>query len=366
MSDHDGLLETAITAARIGGETNYPVLVGGDLSVQSYGIETSGIGWNSYLRKGKALAIETAFREGRAVRREVMVVRYMGGSLRPRMTLPLAGGRGNVELYDLRSVRPTTVVARGSLVYGHETPYELLTRLDTSGEPRNETLVSYLRDGSLDAPDDLMSEEVLSLRRERFDDWLIVLPDEWSSADEEQRMRALAEQAQMASNFELLATDYAQDAIDVTLTLSRANGERIASASLPTLLGRSLSIALGNERIYHPDTEVEIAPKASAQRLMSGLLFDGLAVWMKASRGANGAIHLELRGGAHLVGTNEPYQVGNPSADGLLDQARRERLFTAERMRLEPVGGEGRRWVRQIGSLARGSQDLRLPTDIRQ
>ena len=129
------------------------------------------------------------------------------------------------------------------------------------------------------------------------------------------------------------------------------------------LVGSSVSLALGNDQLYFDDIDVEVAHRAGGHQLKTALLFDGLALWTRVGRGVNGSLNLDIRGGVHLVGDIEQFECADREVNGILDQAERERLFVAERVRLDG-GAQGKRYVRELGDLSGAGDGLRIVVEL--
>jgi len=298
----------------------------------------------TFLPAGKALVLASDIDLTGGEKREVVIVRQIGGGLPMRHELPLSDGGARLILADLGALAPPGVRSSGSLFSRASTALDWHFHHEhtlRSGLTRGEQ-DRFMAMDLIDTGQDYASLDKLG----RF---LVSIPYSIEPSEDEPGLRS--EQEEVVGTFDSLL---ASDALyDVELTVRNAGAEPL-QALMPLRAGAGAATVLGVQSVEVHDYDVEVASHAAVADSQMRLLLDGLCLWLEVTPTASGALVLEVHGGAQLAAPQTRFELGGQVAH-FVHQTSVEKLILNERALMEQADGA---WTAAFGDTSTGGLSL--------
>ena len=311
---------------------------------QTYDLIGSGFAFDALLRKDQALVLHDRIDLSRERRDEVIVLRWTGGELPFTKTLHHGPAGEELVAIDLDFAAPFGLRAGGSLVDPAGLPFKLFEWI--SGGTEEGILGVRLEEYSSSYAMDLISSQSDSLSMLSVGRHTLIRYFDYSGvagADAAREMAKVRAAIQGMQSEERL--------IEFGVKLSRLGkwaGTPIV-ASFPLRLNHSAAVALGIENPVVYDCDVEVAQDASVSDAQVLAEFEGLVLWLNASRSPRGDLLLDVSAGASQATTlREALDLGTND----LEQSTCDQLFARQRLtfRADQAGP----WVAVIGDTSGG------------
>ncbi len=323
---------------------------------QTFDLLGRGFAFDAVLAPDQALVIHDQIDLGRDRRNEVVVLRLTSGELPYRKTFRYGTKGQDLIAVDLDYLSPLSVQAGGYLVDDSGLPFKLMEWISGGGQEGilGVRLAQHGGYGSelLEESSELLSfQDAGTYRLIRYFDY----SGEGAGA-------STAELAKVQVALDSMKDDASMIEVGVKLSrLGKWAGTPV-SATFPMRLEHSAAVALGIENPVVFDYDVEVAQEASVADAQVFSEFEGLVLWLHATRSPRGDLVIDVSaGGSQMAGQRRKIDVGMHDLEqSTFDQVLARQRVTFRKDQTEP-------WKVVIGDATSGkgvTGSLRLEIEV--
>lgn len=324
---------------------------------QTLDILARGIGFDVVLAKDQALVLHHRIDLGRDRRNELIVLRLTGGELPHRRDFRYGPQGEDLIAVDLDFFAPPSLRASGSLLDEARLPFKLMEWI--SGGTVAGILGVSFEEHSPEYGIALIDANTDVLGMTSLGHYQLIRPYDNGAGDPNV---ARTELAKVRTALDGLKGE--AGTIEVSVKLSRLGkwaGVPI-EATVPVRLEHSSCLALGIENPIVMDFDVEVAQESSTADATVFSEFEGLVLWLHASRSPRGDLVLDVSAGAsQSIAPRETLDIGSRD----LERSTQDQLFSRQRLtfRKDQAGP----WRAVLGDSASGKgseSSLRLELSV--